>query len=238
MAVEEALQNAYNACILVAAAGNDSMCNNVACKACDYRGVSYPAALPYVIGVMSCSTNGSTISGFSNYDHYPHNSVEYEVYAVGEAIPSCWPGNKFTNLNGTSMAAPTVSAIAALLRSYLPDRNTDSTKFIQSQIVNTGTVNPYNPLLEKNDDAHSLVDLEKALTELPKPDVNLYNYYIFDGVELSDKNNGDGVADAGETVDIAIVLRNRGSITVDTKLGKGSVFTVSFPVFETEVDDV
>jgi signal transduction histidine kinase len=36
----------------------------------------------------------------------------------------------------------------------------------------------------------------------------------------------------------AIVLRNRGSITVDRKLGKGSVFTVSFPVFETEVDDV
>lgn len=218
--VREALDTAYTSCVLVAAAGNDSACNNLSCKACDVKAVMYPAALTSVIGVMSTGGNkGDTLSSFSNYDHYPHNSVEYEVYAVGEAIPSCWPGNKFTNLNGTSMAAPTVSAIAALLRSYLPDRNTYSTKFIQSQIVNTGTVNPYNPLLEKNDDAHSLVDLEKALTELPKPDVKLYDYTIDDRISLNNKtNNGNGVIDAGETVRLFVSLQNKGGVASDVQV--------------------
>ena len=218
--VREALDTAYTSCVLVAAAGNDSACNNLACKACDVKAVMYPAALTSVIGVMSTGGNkGDTLSSFSNYDHYPHNSVEYEVYAVGEAIPSCWPGNKFTNLNGTSMAAPTVSAIAALLRSYLPDRNTYSTKFIQSQIVNTGTVNPYNPLLEKNDDAHTLVDLEKALTELPKPDVKLYDYSIDDRISLNNKvNNGNGVIDAGETVRLFVSLQNKGGVASDVQV--------------------
>ena len=54
LAVEDALKEAYNKCILVAAAGNDSLCNHIGCQIHkENTGVSYPAALPYVIGVMS-----------------------------------------------------------------------------------------------------------------------------------------------------------------------------------------
>lgn len=227
VAVEDALENAYNSCVLVAAAGNDGACNNLACEICDIKKVSYPAALPYVIGVMSTDATGSRVSSFSNFDHNPYNTVEYEVYAVGEAVSSTWPGNKYASLNGTSMAAPTVSGIAALLRSAFPDREVYSTKYIQSQIVNTGTVNSYNYNLEDYDDAHSVADVYEALTKLPKPDVNLYDYRIDDNASINAKNNGNGVIDAGETVRLYVSLHNRGgvasnvNVSIDTERSEG-----------------
>lgn len=219
IAVEEALENAYNTCVLVAAAGNDGACNNLACPTCDIVKVSYPAALPYVIGVMSTDKNGSGRSSFSNYDHYPYDSIEYEVFAVGEGVGSTWPSNKYACLNGTSMAAPTVAGIAALLRSTYTDREVYSTKFIQSQIVNTGDL--------CLDGAHTVADVQDALTKLPKPAVNLYGYTIDDSVSISNKNNGNGVIDAGETVRLYISLHNRGgvasnvNVSIDTDRGMG-----------------
>ncbi len=212
IAAEEALEAAYTDCILVAAAGNDSLCNNLDCPGCPFTGVSYPAALPYVIGVMSVGTDGKTVSGFSNYDHYPYNTVEYEVYAVGEEVYSTWPGNKYATLQGTSMAAPTVAGIAALLRSAYSDREVYSSKFIQSQIVNTGSVNPYTDLY------HSVANVYEALTKLPKPSVNLYDYFIDDSTAVHSKNNGNGVIDAGETVRLYISLHNRGGVASDVKV--------------------
>ncbi len=229
IAVEEALENAYNSCVLVAAAGNDGACNNLACPTCDIVKVSYPAALPYVIGVMSTDKNGSHVSSFSNYDHYPYDSIEYEVFAVGEGVGSTWPSNKYACLNGTSMAAPTVAGIAALLRSYYTDREVYSTKFIQSQIVNTGTVNPYNALLQEADIAHSVADVQEALTKLPKPAVNLYGYTIDDSTSISKNNNGNGVIDAGETVRLYISLHNRG--------GVASNVNVSIDTYRSEIGD-
>lgn len=204
IAVEEALENAYNSCILVAAAGNDSRCNQIGCPLHLDAAPTYPAALPYVIGVMSTNAAGTGSAGFSNFDHYPWNGFEYEVYAVGEAVFSCWPGNKYAMLNGTSMAAPTVSAIAALLRSYYSDREVYSTKYIQSQLVNTGTV--------VLDSTHSLVSIYEALTQTPKPKVDLHDCYIDDDTAISGKNNGNGVMDSGETVRLYISLYNRGGV--------------------------
>jgi len=206
-AVEDALKDAYNTCVLVAAAGNDGICNQPNCSThmlnCK---PAYPASLQYVIGVMSCNSNGTSLSSFSNFDHFPFNNYEYDVVACGENIQSTWPNNKYASLSGTSMACPTVAGIAAVVRSTYSDREKYSTKYITSQIVNT--VSRKNNL--------GIANLEAALTELPKPYIyNIYDQYIFDNVEFSPKNNGNGVIDAGETIRLAIELQNRGGAATD-----------------------
>jgi subtilisin family serine protease len=44
-----------------------------------------------------------------------------DVFAPGEAIDVLEPGNSTTRVDGTSVAAPVVSGLAALLLAYYPD---------------------------------------------------------------------------------------------------------------------
>ena len=202
MAVQDALAYAYTRCVLVAAAGNDGVGNNVpACHPGDQP--TYPAALPYVLGVMSVDRYGN-LSRFSNFDCIPFDNYEYEVYAPGEAMLSTIPGDRYASWNGTSMAAPMVSGVAALLRSEFTDRNTYPTKFIYGQLSGTGPLGP--------DGYHRIVNAYDALTILPQPDVETTEYRLFDtpgfDLDTAGKNTGDGVIDAGETVAIGFFLRN------------------------------
>ena len=213
-ATGEALTDAYSQCVLVAAAGNSSICNQPNCP--DHWpncAPSYPGALPYVLGVMSCDATGAYHSSFSNSDHWPYNEYEYEAYACGEQIPSTWPNNKYAYLSGTSMAAPVVSGIAALLRSAYPDRNTYSNKYIHSQICNTGDTHPivFDGEFGYPDTFHAVANIEDAFTKIPTPYIyGVYRFFTVDNPSLSPKNNGDGIVDAGETVKLGVDLMNRG----------------------------
>jgi len=214
IAVQDALETAYTRCVLVAAAGNDGAPNEGLLAR-----PTYPAALSYVMGVMSVDIRGVE-SGFTNYDVKKYNSVEYEVYAPGSQILSTIPGNRYATWSGTSMAAPYVSAMAALLRSAYPDTNTYPTKFIYGQIAATGGRSAIccDP---EHHGAHNLpkiVDIYNALTQLPKPEVSAADFLVFDDKSLSDQNNGAGVIDAGETVALAFTLRNRWGAAKDVTL--------------------
>jgi len=219
IAVQDALATAYTRCVLVASAGNSGMPN----ERTDYYLPlpNYPAALTYVLGVMSVDQNGVE-SSFSNWDAKAFNGVEYELYAPGENIMSTLPGNRYGYLSGTSMAAPVVSAFAAILRSEFSDRDMYPTKFIYGQLSATSEIHADCIDPEKHTVGgfvHNLpqvVDLHAALTKLPKPEVNLQDYYIFDTKELSEKNNGDGVIDAGETIALGVTLRNRWGMSKNT----------------------
>lgn len=211
IAVQDALETAYTRCVLVAAAGNNGAPNSLL--------PIYPAALSYVMGVMSVDMWGVE-SGFTNYDVAAYSSVEYEVYAPGSQILSTIPGNRYATWSGTSMAAPYVSAMAALLRSAYPDTNTYPTKFIYGQIAATGGRSAIccDPEHHGVHNLPKIVDIYNALTQLPKPEVSAADFLVFDDKSLSEKNNGDGVIDAGETVALAFTLRNRWGAAKDVTL--------------------
>ena len=223
IAVQDALATAYTRCVLVASAGNDGMPNEgMIAKP------NYPAALTYVLGVMAVDQSGRE-TYFTNWDYKLYNGVEYELYAPGFDIMSTLPDDRYGSLSGTSMAAPVVSAMAAILRSEFADRDIYPTKFIYGQL--TATSENYADCLDPEmHGAHNLpqiVNLHAALTKLPKPDVGLQDFLTFDSAELADKNNGDGVIDAGETISLGLILRNRWGmskntlVTLDTLSGAG-----------------
>lgn len=223
IAVQDALQAAYTTSTLVAAAGNDGKPNEKTDYYKEYGEwlPSYPGALSYVVGVMSVNALGVE-SLFTNWDAKAFNSVEYEVYAPGEAMLSTLPNSRYGKLNGTSMAAPVVSGIAALLRSYYTDRDMYPSKFIAAQLCATSEDEAICCLPRKHTVGglpHNLpmmTNAYAALTKLPKPDVNLFGYYLFDSESIDEANNGDGVIDAGETINIGAILRNRWGMSKNT----------------------
>jgi len=224
IAVQDALATAYTRCVLVASAGNNGAKNE------GFLAIpNYPAALTYVLGVMSVDETGRE-SAFTNWDVLSFNGVEYELYAPGESIMSTLPNDQYGLLSGTSMAAPVVSAMAAILRSEFTDRDKYPTKFIYGQLASTSGY--YAECLDPG--AHGLhnlpqiADLNAALTQLPMPEVNYQEYHLFDSESFADEtfqelgielnNNGDGVIDAGETIALGLTLRNRWGMSENTQV--------------------
>lgn len=71
----------------------------------------YPSEydLNNVISVGACTRNYTVFSN-SNY-----GNTSVDIFAPGSAIRTCSPGGGYVDSNGTSMAAPHVSAVAALI---------------------------------------------------------------------------------------------------------------------------
>lgn len=180
----EALQVALAQAVLVASAGNSGG-----------MAPSFPAAYPFVIAVMSCDGEGR-LSWFSNRGG--------DVLAPGESILSTLPGNSFAEWSGTSMAAPIVSGIGGLMRSYFWQREIWSSRFLMGSIVNSSNTS----------EGLVVVDAYRALTEPPQPGVTLWEAWMFDSSDIDEDNDGDGRIDSGETVHLALELINRsGSAT-------------------------
>lgn len=68
------------------------------------------------VGATGWKPGKGFVADFSNY-----GNQDVDVFAPGESIYSTVPNGEYKRLQGTSMAAPVVSGVAALLMSYYPD---------------------------------------------------------------------------------------------------------------------
>ncbi|MDD2943729.1 MAG: S8 family serine peptidase, partial [bacterium] len=147
-ALYETIKKAGEAGILVvAASGNSSSDNDVT--------PIYPASydLPNLISVAASDSQGN-LSRFSSYGKY-----RVALAAPGENILSTYPGDEYKYMSGTSMAAPHVTAVAALLFSYKPHYTPEQTSLA---LVATAKKLPQLKNMVSGD---GLLNAEAALTD-------------------------------------------------------------------------
>ncbi|WP_248293806.1 S8 family serine peptidase [Actinoplanes sp. TBRC 11911] len=119
--------------------------------------ISYPAASDGVIAVAA-TDSADGVATFSNRGSY------VDVAAPGVNIVSTRPGNLYARMSGTSMAAPHVAAVAALVRSAYPALSPDQIESaLKSSAVDLG------PAGRDDDFGAGLVDASAALTSLAPP---------------------------------------------------------------------
>jgi len=130
--VDEAVKYAESkGVLLVHAAGNDAA--NVDTVGNfpnpDYKGTAIKAGNWITVGAssdpMAEQEFKSYTASFSNF-----GKSEVDVFAPGTRIYSTLPGkDKYGNLDGTSMAAPVVTGIAALIMEYYPSLTAEQVKY-------------------------------------------------------------------------------------------------------------
>lgn len=120
--VDEAVKYAVSkGALLVHAAGNDSKNiekeDNFPSKFyTDSLGVKMGTAGAWLeVGATSWTNDEELVASFSNY-----GAKTVDVFAPGVKINSTMPGSTYKENDGTSMAAPVVSGLAALIWSYYP----------------------------------------------------------------------------------------------------------------------
>ncbi|MGH8028819.1 MAG: S8 family serine peptidase [Arenimonas sp.] len=147
------------------------------------RGTSpfYPAHYSFVLGVEALKTGGGRAS-FSNYG--------YVTSAPGADILSTLFDDTYASWSGTSMAAPMTAGLAGLVRSLHAGDPAWGPDLVFGQMVQSGG------------------DALQAVSLSPAPELNYVEHHVVDTVGSCPTCDGDGVADAGETVNLVVTVRN------------------------------
>jgi subtilisin family serine protease len=125
--VDEAVKYAISKdVLLVHAAGNDNNDTDVESNFPSRKYADGGIANNYIVVGASDSKDDETLkASFSNY-----GKTTVDVFAPGVQIRSTVPDGKYLEEDGTSMAAPVVTGLAALIRSYYPKLTASQVKEI------------------------------------------------------------------------------------------------------------
>ncbi|MDF1696375.1 MAG: S8 family peptidase [Saprospiraceae bacterium] len=116
------------------------------------------------VGALSPEPGENSVASFSNY-----GQTNVDIFAPGVQIYATLPENKYSFLQGTSMASPVVAGVAAVLRSYFPTLRADQIKEI---IMESAT--PLDLMVKKpGDKSGELVEFKTLSVQ--GGTVNLYN---------------------------------------------------------------
>jgi subtilisin family serine protease len=153
--VDEAVKYAMKKDVLIIhAAGNSGIdLDRVASYPCaNYLDSGGLAKAWIEVGASGMSDDSALLPSWSNFGQH-----KVDVFAPGVQIYSTLPNSEYGSYGGTSMAAPIVSGLAALLREYYPRLTAVEVKDIimktvvkrpalSSKCVSGGIVNAYNAL--------------------------------------------------------------------------------------------
>ena len=156
-----------NDVVFVHAAGNDSNNVDVEPNFPDDNVNFVEVSDNYIrVGSLTEKYGSKMVSGFSNY-----GKKNVDVFAPGSSVYSTTPENEYDFKGGTSMAAPGVAGIAALIRSQYPNLSASQVKQV---ILDSGL--PLTTKVVVGGDASNV----KAFSELSKSGkiVNAYNALI------------------------------------------------------------
>ncbi len=156
-----------NDVVFVHAAGNDSKDVDTKPNFPDDNVSGVEVSNTYIrVGALAPKYGSSMIAGFSNY-----GKKNVDVFAPGASVYSTTPENEYKTKGGTSMAAPGVAGIAALIRSYYPNLSAAQVKQI---IMDSGLAIKTKVIVGGNsEDIRPFADLSKSAKM-----VNAYNALI------------------------------------------------------------
>ncbi|SDR73565.1 Subtilase family protein [Formosa sp. Hel1_31_208] len=106
------------------------------------------------VGSLTYDYGSNMVSSFSNY-----GQVNVDVFAPGSDVYSTMPENKYDLNSGTSMAAPNVAGVAALIRSQYPNLTAAQTKKI---LMDSGLPIKAKVTIGKNKEVKTLSEISKS----------------------------------------------------------------------------
>jgi subtilisin family serine protease len=149
--------------LLIHAAGNDGKENTGSNNYPNDKFSKKRAKNWIEVGALSPSIGDRLAADFSNY-----SGSLVDVFAPGVEIYSTTPENTYENLQGTSMAAPVVAGIAAVIRSHFPDLTATQVKEVMTGSVIKQDMKVVKPGTEDEMVAFSTLSTSGGIANLEK----------------------------------------------------------------------